>query len=88
MNSLSQPQAAASSLGDGAFEKKAAPAASIRPAKHGERECEHCAYYDPKRQRKGKDWPCSPFGQLQNKDKDCSLYHEDMTPVEERVKWS
>lgn len=57
------------------------------PSAHGQRECVHCAYYDPERKRKGKDWPCAPFGELQNKDKDCSLYHEDMTPVEERVRW-
>ena len=50
---------------------------------HGQRECEHCAYYLPERPAR----PCSAFGQLENKDKDCSLYHEDMTPVEERVRW-
>lgn len=59
----------------------------MKEAPHGQRECENCAHYDPKRKRKGKDWPCSAFGELQNKNKDCSLYHEDLTPVEERVRW-
>lgn len=50
---------------------------------HGQRECIHCAYYHPERPQK----PCSVFGQLENKNKDCSIYHEDMTQVEERVQW-
>lgn len=59
----------------------------MTPAKHGERECVNCSLYDPKRKRKGKDWPCSAFGETQNKNKDCSLYMHDPTPVEERVRW-
>jgi hypothetical protein len=59
----------------------------MKEAPHGQRECANCAHYDPKRKRKGKDWPCSAFGELQNKNKDCALYHEDLTPVEERVRW-
>ena len=35
----------------------------------GNRECINCTFYHPERKR-----PCSAFGQLQNKDKDCSLY--------------
>lgn len=50
---------------------------------HGQRECIQCAYYHPERPQK----PCSVFGQLENKNKDCSIYHEDMTQVEERVQW-
>lgn len=52
-------------------------------AKHGERECVHCAYYHPERASR----PCSAFGALENKNKDCSLYHEDRTPPEQRVIW-
>ena len=55
----------------------------MKEAKHGERECVNGAYYHPERPNR----PCSAFGELQNKDKDCSLYHEDLTPVEERVRW-
>lgn len=55
----------------------------MSPAAHGERECEHCAYYHPERPSR----PCSVFGALENKNKDCSIYHEDMTPVEERTRW-
>ena len=51
-------------------------------APHGQRECVNCAYYHPEREKK-----CSVFGKLENKDKDCSIYHEDMTPVEERTIW-
>ena len=54
----------------------------MKEAPHGQRECVNCAYYHPEREKK-----CSVFGQLENKDKDCSIYHEDMTPVEERVRW-
>ena len=50
---------------------------------HGQRECVNCAYYHPEQPTR----PCSAFGKLENKEKDCSLYHEDMTPVEERVRW-
>lgn len=39
---------------------------------HGQRECSKCVFYHPERQKK----PCSAFGQLQNRDKDCSLYIE------------
>lgn len=39
---------------------------------HGQRECSNCVFYHPERQKK----PCSAFGQLQNGDKDCSLYIE------------
>ena len=53
-------------------------------AKHGERECANCAYYHPERPKR----PCSVFGALENKEKDCSIYHEDLTPVEERVRWT
>lgn len=55
----------------------------MSPAAHGERECEHCAYYHPERPSR----PCSVFGALENKNKDCAIYHEDMTPVEERTRW-
>ena len=50
---------------------------------HGERECKNCTYYHPEREKR----PCSVFGALENKDKDCSIYHEDLTPVEERTIW-
>lgn len=52
-------------------------------APHGQRECVNCAYYHPERTER----PCSALGKLWNKDKDCSLYHEDLTPVEDRVRW-
>lgn len=35
----------------------------------GNRECINCTFCHPERKK-----PCSAFGQLQNKDKDCSLY--------------
>lgn len=50
---------------------------------YGQRECVNCAYYHPERQNR----PCSAFGQLENRDKDCSLYHEDLTPPDQRVIW-
>lgn len=52
-------------------------------AQHGQRECVNCAYYHPERPKR----PCSALGQLENRDKDCSLYHEDMTPPAQRVIW-
>lgn len=55
----------------------------MKEAPHGQRECIHCTYYHPERPNR----PCSAFGQLENKNKDCSLYHEDLTPVEERTIW-
>lgn len=45
---------------------------------HGERRCEHCTFFHPERPKR----PCSAFGQLENKDKDCSLYIEDREKVE------
>lgn len=44
---------------------------------HGQRECANCTFYHPERQKK----PCSAFGQLENKNKDCSLYI-DNAPME------
>ena len=52
------------------------------PAPKGQRECVNCAYYHPERKRQ-----CSAFGTLENRNKDCSLYHEDLTPVAERTIW-
>lgn len=70
-NSLSQPQAAVSSLGEGAFTQKAAHAA-LKQTPHGQRKCEDCTFYHPERQNR----PCSVFRELQNKDGDCSIYIE------------
>lgn len=52
------------------------------PAPKGQRECVNCTYYHPERKRQ-----CSAFGTLENRNKDCSLYHEDLTPVAERTIW-
>ena len=45
---------------------------------HGQRECAHCTFYHPERTKR----PCSAFGQLENKDKDCSLYIDDPSKME------
>lgn len=42
----------------------------MKMAPHGQRRCEDCAFYHPERQNR----PCSAFGQLENKNRDCSLY--------------
>ncbi len=44
---------------------------------HGQRECTNCTFYHPERTKK----PCSAFGQLENKNKDCSMYI-DNAPME------
>lgn len=36
----------------------------------GNRECVNCTFCHPERVKR----PCSAFGQLENKNKDCSLY--------------
>lgn len=46
---------------------------------HGQRECRHCTLYHPERPKR----PCSAFGQMENKKKDCSLYIEDKSKMEE-----
>lgn len=51
---------------------------------NGQRKCEECTFYHPERPKR----PCSAFGQLENKQGDCSMYIEDLTPAEERVRWS
>lgn len=72
MERTPQPHSGAAPLQRGAFGQ----------APHGQRECVNCAYYHPERAK-----VCSVFGQLENRNKDCSIYHEDLTPVEERVRW-
>lgn len=71
MNKLPQssPCGDASSLGEGAFARKGGSAAYIHTP-HGQRKCEDCTFYHPEREKK----PCSAFGQLENKNGDCSLY--------------
>lgn len=49
---------------------------NVKPARnvpHGQRECRYCTFHHPERPSR----PCSAFGQLENKDKDCSLYIDD-----------
>lgn len=43
---------------------------NIKNPPHGQRKCEDCTFYHPERLKK----PCSAFGQLENKNGDCSLY--------------
>lgn len=45
----------------------------------GERECIHCEFCHPERTKR----PCSAFGQLENKDGDCSLYIDNPDSWEE-----
>lgn len=45
----------------------------IRNVPHGQRECRHCTFHHPEREKK----PCSALGQCWNKEKDCSLYIDD-----------
>ncbi|MGN1369543.1 MAG: hypothetical protein ACI4WX_11790 [Aristaeellaceae bacterium] len=52
-------------------------------APHGQRECVNCTLYHPERPGR----PCSAFGALENKNRDCSLYIEDRTPPDKRVLW-
>lgn len=42
----------------------------MREVPKGERKCEECVFCHPERPMR----PCSAFGELQNKDGDCSLY--------------
>lgn len=51
----------------------------MKTVPHGERRCEDCTFYHPERTKR----PCSAFGQLENKDKDCSLYIDNGKKVEE-----
>ena len=64
-------QAAASSLGEGAFDRKGNSVA-YKTTPHGQRECVNCTFHHPER----KNRPCSVFKELQNKNKDCSAYIE------------
>ena len=47
----------------------------MKQTPHGQRECRYCTFCHPERPQK----PCSVFGQLENKDGDCSAYIEDLT---------
>ena len=73
---------AATSLEEGGFVRKGATAPLKRKPRnvpHGERECIHCTFHHPERPKR----PCSPFGQCENKAKDCSLYIDNPESWEE-----
>ena len=73
---------AATSLEEGGFVRKGAPAPLNRKPRnvpHGERECIHCTFHHPERPKR----PCSPFGQCENREKDCSLYIDNPDTWEE-----
>lgn len=51
----------------------------MRYVPNGQRECRYCTFCHPERPKK----PCSVFGQLENKDGDCSAYIDNRSDTEE-----
>ena len=52
----------------------------VKEVPKGERKCEECQFCHPERKK-----PCSAFGELQNKDGNCSMYI--YCNHEERIDW-